>query len=100
MSYDREAPKKLPHKAEVFQLMEDRLRQIQSDLRELRTRMADAKMDVVELKLGTFQHCLDRMEPYPKQFLGEFDKQRVVRDVINARDKMRENLKGRPSKKK
>lgn len=81
MAFDRSAPKKLPWSEESLLEVERRLKQIQDDLRELRTRMGDAAMETVDLKLGTFLHCLDRIEPLARQFIGELEQQIVVRDV-------------------
>jgi len=99
MAYDREAKKLLPHSAEEIQELEKRLLIIINDLRELRTRMADSKMPTVELKLGTFEHCVERMEPFPKKFLGEFDAQKVVKETREAREKIRQDMKAKPAKK-
>lgn len=81
MGKNATGPKKLPHGKEEFLDMERRLGQIQANIRELRTRMGDAEMQTVELKLGTFSYFLDRMEPLVKQFMGELEQQIAVRDV-------------------
>lgn len=86
MAYEREGAKKVPHPAEAFLELERRLKQVQDDLRDLRTRMRDAEMESVELTLGTFLHHLGQIEPLAKRFLGKLEEQITVREVKKARE--------------
>ncbi len=86
MSYDREATRKQPRTVGEIQELEDRLAKVQQDLRDIRLKMGQEKIETVDLLLGTFTFHLGKLEPLAKRYMGKLEEQIVVQKVKKARE--------------